>query len=1042
MKLSSAPAFRPSVLLVCLALGACWGGDDDPNGVAREDFEARRDRVAPTLALASPTSAASMESLQATLALAGTASDDRVISRVTWVNDRGGSGLAYQSAAAASVTWSASNIALAEGSNNIVLRAYDKAGNSATRALQVNYNAPQLVSQGAADLPPAATIDPGLPAPAPIPAPPSGPVTTVPGELRWSDAATWGGAVPGAGAEVVVPSGATVVLDTDTAMLGNLRIEGTLRFAAADVELKAAAIQVSGALRIGSAQVPHLNRATITLSGAPLASGNNGIARGLNVQGGRLELYGAIPQPVWTRLGDHAQAGATQLALAAPANWRAGDTIAVGPSDFYGVAATQRLTLSADASGQRIATRSPLAAARWGRLQHATSSGMSLTPEPGYTPPVAPAPTVLDERAPVANLTRNIVIQGIDDAAWRATGFGGHVMVMGLQSKIVIDGVEMRRMGQAGTLARYPMHWHQVSYAGSQQLGEAAGHAIRNSAIWQSSQRCIVLHATNGVEIKNNICHDIAGHAYFLEDGVERRNTLEGNLALMIRSPAPGKALKVHETPIFQAGASGFWLTNPDNTVRRNLAGDAQGNGFWLAFARQPRGDSAAVAMLPDRLPFGVFDDNVAHSNGQPGINLDWAPTDDAGNVGPNKYVPTTDGSENRYDNQIRMTMRRNTVYKNSAAAVGSSGAGFWNRVSRPDYPEWISADNAGVHFGGAGDDGLISRGLLVGKSLNHSSYPIGAEPPSAFATYHSTYAMRDNTVVAFEYVQGQSSGVFRTNDYYTLGVDKGTLRNPNNRLIASHPGYRTLPPHLDGQPLANRHWSFAGALWDPHGYWGAQGNFWVYDQPFLTAGANCTPVAPAGRNGSSCSGEYYGVGSFQTDFDMSRYEFKAPIEVTRHDGNGGPIGTWSVGDGATSTMLGNMRHFAARPNGRYVLRFPGKPNPKWFAMTVGNAYRAADSVLMAVAFDGNTTASGYTVSGYEHGRQAPPEPSTTRAFGQASSLAEVAASPGTKLWQDRASNLVWFKVQGGLPYPNADQLPATSDETVYRPISVVIRGG
>ncbi len=148
MKLSSAPAHRLSVLLVCLALGACWGGDDDPNGVAREEFEARRDRIAPTLALASPTSAASMESLQSTLALAGTASDDRVISRVTWVNDRGGSGLAYQSEAAASVTWSASNIALAEGVNNIVLRAYDRAGNSATRALQVNHDPQQSHSAG------------------------------------------------------------------------------------------------------------------------------------------------------------------------------------------------------------------------------------------------------------------------------------------------------------------------------------------------------------------------------------------------------------------------------------------------------------------------------------------------------------------------------------------------------------------------------------------------------------------------------------------------------------------------------------------------------------------------------------------------------------------------------------------------------------------------------------------------------------------------------------------------------------------------------
>ena len=97
-------------------------------------------------------------------------------------------------------------------------------------------------------------------------------------------------------------------------------------------------------------------------------------------------------------------------------------------------------------------------------------------------------------------------------------------------------------------------------------------------------------------------------------------------------------------------------------------------------------------------------------------------------------------------------------------------------------------------------------------------------------------------------------------------------------------------------------------------------------------------PVAPAGRNGLSCSGEFYGVGAFQTDFDTSRYAFLAPIDVQRQDANGAPLANWSVADGATATMLGNMRHFAARPGGRYVLRFPGKPNPRWFAMTVGNA--------------------------------------------------------------------------------------------------------
>ena len=65
-------------------------------------------------------------------------------------------------------------------------------------------------------------------------------------------------------------------------------------------------------------------------------------------------------------------------------------------------------------------------AQRWDLLQYATASGMSLT----YTTVVAGTPTVLDERAEVGNLTRNIVIQAPDDARWQNDKFGCHVMIM------------------------------------------------------------------------------------------------------------------------------------------------------------------------------------------------------------------------------------------------------------------------------------------------------------------------------------------------------------------------------------------------------------------------------------------------------------------------------------------------------------------------------------------------------------------------------------------------------------------------------------
>ena len=252
----------------------------------------------------------------------------------------------------------------------------------------------------------------------------------------------------------------------------------------------------------------------------------------------------------------------------------------------------------------------------------------------------------------------------------------------------------------------------------------------------------------------------------------------------------------------------------------------------------------------------------------------------------------------------------------------------------------------------------------------------------------------------------------------------------------------------MDGKPLANRNWTLAGALWDAYGYWGAKGNYWVYDVPFLTAGANCQWVEPAGKNGKSCDGQYYGVLDFQTDFDDMRFMPIAPIEVVRQDSNGGEIGRWTVADGATATMFGGMRHFAARPGGRYELHFPGKPLPKRFAMAVNNAYRGGDYMIFGVSFDGAVTAGGYTLSGYEYSREkvnaswfnSPAEMQKyVRTFLPASSLAEVVASSGDRIWQDRANNMVWVRIQGGMAYPGESKLVPNSDEDLYRTLSLVL---
>jgi hypothetical protein len=697
----------------------------------------------------------------------------------------------------------------------------------------------------------------------------------------------------------------------------------------------------------------------------------------------------------------------------------------IAPTDFFGVAQTERLTVEA-VDGTRVQVSTPLQQARWGRLQYVSSSGMTLTPTNDVTP------LVLDERAEVGNLSRRIVIQGADDDRWRNDRFGAQIMVMN-NASLRLDGVELRRVGQGGRLGRYPIHFHLLSYdADGNWTGDATNNVISNSSIWNSANRCIVIHGTNGTTIRNNICYDIAGHAIFLEDAVERRNVIEGNLVLHVRQPP--QPLIASDRSSFRRGPSGFWLTNPDNTVRGNVAADTEGNGFWLAFPDQPLGVNKRVPIRPVHLPLGIFSHNVAHSNSKPGINIDFAPFDDEGNTKEIKYIPTVDGEPFRYENRVRFTLSDITTYKNN-------DNGLWNRVSWPDYVRFVSADNVGMFFAGAGDNGKIVDSLIIGESLNNQSpRPTTDQPNTAVASYHSTFDIDNNVIVNFALHnrQDRASGAFATNDYYTRPVDRGLIRNPNNRLINTHPGRRVISPNIN-TPTGNA--ALAGALWDPHGYWGPAGNYWVYDIPFLTVGQECVAITPAGTNGKSCRGPYYGVGGFRID-NGDPYKPRMPLTVTRLDASNQPIAQWIVAEGSgngtnTFGIMPWMRHFAAVPGGRYRVEFRDgtttTPLPlQELKITLSNMHTTDDRLILALPFGGSGTVEAYLTT-RENYQDSAPGAAERRDLTPVMSFAALVATDNS-FWHDTASQQVWVNVQGGVPPSwNSALLDPLSDTALYR---------
>jgi hypothetical protein len=107
------------------------GSDDSTSGTSSP--ESREDTTAPTLRITIPTASGAWATDRAFVTIGGRASDNVGVRGVEWRSDRGGSG-----DATGTQTWLAA-IPLVRGINIITVRAYDAAGNTATKTIRVKY---------------------------------------------------------------------------------------------------------------------------------------------------------------------------------------------------------------------------------------------------------------------------------------------------------------------------------------------------------------------------------------------------------------------------------------------------------------------------------------------------------------------------------------------------------------------------------------------------------------------------------------------------------------------------------------------------------------------------------------------------------------------------------------------------------------------------------------------------------------------------------------------------------------------------------------
>ena len=518
----------------------------------------------------------------------------------------------------------------------------------------------------------------------------------------WSDASTWGGAVPGQGDIVTIGEGIEVVLDVSPPGLNGMNLNGKLRFSNDhDVELTTEWILLRGELQAGSPSSPHTANATITLTNNVPDENINGMGdRGILIVGGVLILHGDR-ENTWSKLAQTAEAGSSRIEVLDASGWKVGDQIVLASTDFDPRQAETR-HISA-LSGNSITLDQPLEFMHYGEITYN-----------------------VDERGEVGVLTRNIKVQGSVDAA--GSFFGGHIMAMD-GSTMTVSGVELTRMGQHLTLARYPIHWHIN--------GDVRGQYIKNSAIHNTYNRCVTIHGTDNLRVENNVTYNTVGHCFFMEDGIETGNQLVNNLGIQTKChptlecvptnlgiPSdPGGQGQQSENVLLPSDntAATFWITNPSNDYIGNVAAGSDSTGFWFSLPEHPNGaflgTEIAENTWPRRMPQGLFRGNVAHSNFD-GLMFDRNIADD------NTFGVTGSSHIARINPADATSRSMESVIEDFTGYKNRNGA-IWSRGEMKVFRDLKLADNAigYTHASGSiGRDPFTSKvvdSLFVGETDN-----------------------------------------------------------------------------------------------------------------------------------------------------------------------------------------------------------------------------------------------------------------------------------------------------------------------------------
>uniref|UniRef100_A0A8C0UKB3 hyaluronoglucosaminidase n=1 Tax=Cyanistes caeruleus TaxID=156563 RepID=A0A8C0UKB3_CYACU len=360
----------------------------------------------------------------------------------------------------------------------------------------------------------------------------------------------------------------------------------------------------------------------------------------------------------------------------------------------------------------------------------------------------------VDMRAEVGVLTRNILIKGETENTcylekecqfFSYDTYGGHIKILKNFTSVHLSYVELKQMGQQ-QIGSYPVHFHLCG-----DVDEKGGYTFKTYleglSIHHCFSRCVTVHATNGLLIKDTIGYDTLGHCFFIEDGIEQRNTLFHNLGLVTK---PGTLLPTDRNSSMCIGirdkvyggyvpvpatdcmaVSTFWISHPNNHLINNAAAGSQDAGIWYLFHRVATGDSHSLGIetKSELTPLGIFYNNRVHSNFKAGLFIDkGVKTTNASADDPREYLCLDNNARFRPHQDADPEKPRVAALIDRLISFKNNDHGAWVRGGDILIQNSGFADNGiGLTFASDGsfpnDEGAsqeVSESLFIGESKNY----------------------------------------------------------------------------------------------------------------------------------------------------------------------------------------------------------------------------------------------------------------------------------------------------------------------------------